>query len=126
MDFNIEVDFVKKYIKKDFQDRLIFELQSKKHRERAIDRFSHFSQKILNNCFKCCNMLQIQELVCEKYDVKEKCYIISGDENDGKILFLHDAVKSCQDSYTAMILISEKFVLVKEELEKTPIFYLSI
>ena len=58
--------------------------------------------------------------------MKEKCYIISGDENDGKILFLHDAVKSCQDSYTAMILISEKFVLVKEELEKTPIFYLSI
>ena len=125
MDFNIEIEFVKNYIKKDFQDRLIFELQSKKQREKAKSRFSHFSIAILNDSFKSCNTLQIQELVLEKYDVKEECYIISDDENDGKTLFLHDAVSLCKNSYAAMILISKKFVLVKEEVERTPIFYLS-
>ena len=52
MDFDIEIGFVKKYIKKEYQDRLIFELKSKKHREKAVSRFSHFSENILKNSFK--------------------------------------------------------------------------
>ena len=124
MDFNIEIEFVKKHIRKDFQDRLIFELQSKKHRGKAISRFSHFSEKILSNSFKRCNMSQVQSLL-EKNLKKESCYIISDDENDGKTLFLQDAVNICKDSYFTMILISKNFVLVKEEFEKAPTFHLS-
>ena len=35
MDFSIENDFVKRAIKKDYQERIIFELQSQKHGEKS-------------------------------------------------------------------------------------------
>ena len=52
MDFSIENKFVKEYIKKEYQERLLFELQSKKHREKAIARFAHSSETILKDCFR--------------------------------------------------------------------------
>jgi len=125
MNFDIEIGFVKKYIKKEYQERLIFELQSKKHREKAISRFSHFAENILNASFKKFDILEIQNLVCEKNDAEAKCYIISSDEHDGKSLVLSDALECCKNSYMTIILISEKFVLVKEEYEKKGTFLLS-
>lgn len=123
MDFNTEIEFVKKYIKKEYQERLIFELQSQKHREKAISRFSHFSKDILNDSFKSCDMSEFPNLVRDKIAAKEKTYIISSDENDGKLLPLSEAVECCKKSYMAMILISKKFVLVKEEYEKRVYFF---
>ncbi len=125
MDFDIEIGFVKKHIKKNYQDRLIFELQSKKHREKALSRFSHFPESILNDSFKSCDVSEIEKLLCEKSNTREKSYIISADEHDGESLFLSDAFNCCMNSNMMMILISEKFVLVKEECEKKPKFLLS-
>ena len=51
MDFSIENDFVKRAIKKDYQERIIFELQSQKYREKAIDRLSHSPETILKDVF---------------------------------------------------------------------------
>ena len=70
-------------------------------------------------------MSEFLNLFCEKNNVKEKCYIISSEEHDGKSIVLSDALECCKNSYMAMILISEKFVLVKEEYEKKGIFLLS-
>lgn len=126
MDCNIESGFVKKYIKKEYQERLLFELQSKKHREKAISRFSHFSETILKKCFNSCDILELKKHLYKVYAPTEKCYIISNDENDGKTLFLTDAIECCTTSYMAMILISEKFVIVKEEYEKKPLVLISM
>lgn len=125
MDFNIEIEFVKKHIKKEYQDRLLFELQSQKHREKAISRFSHNSEKILKNGFKCCNILDLKTYLFNVYDSKKKCYVISNDENDGKMFLVSDAIEYLMCSYMTMILISENFVVVKEEYEKSPMILIS-
>ena len=117
MDFSIEIDFVKKHIKKEYQERIIFELQSKKNREKAISRFSHSSDMILKDQFVKCTMAELQNHLADSCGVKEECYMISGDTLDGHTLPLHDAVEYCQASHMAVILISSKFAVVKEEFE---------
>lgn len=127
MDFSIEIDFVKKHIKKEYQERIIFELQSKKNREKAISRFSHSSDMILKDQFVKCTMAELQNHLADSCGVKEECYMISGDTLDGHILPLHDAVEYCQASHMAVILISSKFAVVKEEFEGgQPQVYISI
>ena len=127
MDFSIEIDFVKKHIKKEYQERIIFELQSKKNREKAISRFSHSSDMILNDQFVKCTMAELQNHLADSCGVKEECYMISGDTLDGHILPLHDAVEYCKASHMAVILISSKFAVVKEEFEGgQPQVYISI
>ena len=117
MDFSIEIDFVKKHIKKEYQERIIFELQSKKNREKAISRFSHSSDMILKDQFVKCTMAELQNHLADSCGVKEECYMISGDTLDGHTLPLHNAVEYCQASHMAVILISSKFAVVKEEFE---------
>ena len=117
MDFSIEIDFVKKHIKKEYQERIIFELQSKKNREKAISRFSHSSDMILKDQFVKCTMAELQNHLDDSCGVKEKCYMISEDMLDGQILPLHDAVEYCKASHMAVILVSSKFAVVKEEFE---------
>ena len=117
MDFSIEIDFVKKHIKKEYQERIIFELQSKKKREKAISRFSHSSEMILKDQFVKCTMAELQNHLTDSCGVKEECYMISGDTLDGHILPLHAAVEYCKASHMAVILISSKFAVVKEEFE---------
>ena len=127
MDFSIEIDFVKKHIKKEYQERIIFELQSKKNREKAISRFSHSSDMILKDQFVKCTMAELQNHLADSCGVKEECYMISGDTIDGHTLPLHDAVEYCQASHMAVILISSKFAVVKEEFEGgQPQVYISI
>ena len=118
MDFNIEVDFVMKYVKKEYRDRLLFELQSKKHREKAISRFCHSSQQILIDCFTKCTMSDFQKLFCLETNSMDKCYLITNDVNDGKLLLLREAIEYCQKSYMAVILICSKFVVIREEFER--------
>ncbi len=126
MNFSIELDFVKKYIKKEYQERIIFELQSKKNREKAISRFSHSSDMILKDLFVKCTMAEFQNHLTDSYGVTEECYIISGDKLDGQTLPLHDAITYCKTSYMAVILISSKFAVVKEEVEsKEPLIFIS-
>ena len=117
MDFSIELDFVKKYVKKEYQERIIFELQSKKNREKALSRFSHSSDMILKDLFAKCTMAEFQNHLADLCDDKEECYIISGDRLDSQTLPLHDAIHYCKTSYMAVILISSKFAAVKEEFE---------
>ena len=117
MDFNIESKFVKEYIRKEYQERLLFELQSEKHREKAISRFSHSSETILKDCFSKSSILELKKFY-EIASTKEHCYILSNDIHDGRMLLWKDAIKYCVASYMVVILISEKTVVIKEEFEK--------
>lgn len=117
MDFSIENDFVKRAIKKDYQDRVIFELQSKKHREKAIDRFSHSPKTMLKDVFK---EYSVNDFCSDfsQNSMKDKCYIISANLYDGEELLLKDAIEYLRNTYTIVILIATNFFAVKEEVEK--------
>lgn len=117
MDFNTETEFIKKYIKKEHQERLLFELQSPKKREKALFRFAHSSQEILKECFVKSMTIPDFKNLPFKVDFYEKCYIVSGGENDGVTLPLIDAIEFCKQSYMIVILITSKIVIVKEEHE---------
>lgn len=117
MDFNAESEFIRKHIKKEYQERLLFELQSKKRREKALFRFAHSSQLILKEYFIKSKTIPTFNNLAFKIDFSEKCYIISGGENDGATLPLIDAIKFCEKSYMVAILITSKIVIVKEECE---------
>ena len=117
MDFNTESEFIHKHIKKEYQERLLFELQSSKRREKALSRFAHSSQTILKEYFVKSKSVPSFNNLPFKIDFSEKCYIISGGENDGITLPLNQAIEFCQKSYMVAILITSKIIIVKEECE---------
>ena len=114
---NWESDFVKIYVKKFYQDRLLFELSSQEHREKAISRFSHNAYSLLNERLITHQGLNhIRNCIHEVGNDNEKCHIISWDKKDGKCLSFHNAFEHCVNSYTVVILICEHFAVVKEEV----------
>ncbi|MBE6566857.1 MAG: hypothetical protein E7659_07135 [Ruminococcaceae bacterium] len=122
MNIVIEQEFIKKYIDKGYQERLLLELGSAKRRTKALSRFSHNVEEILNKN-------TIKKTVTNFSDIKENdktVYIISWDKNDGTQTSFADAIKYCEAAYTSVVLIGKTFALIKEETEGgTPkIFYL--
>lgn len=118
MDKNIETKFVNKFVKKEYRDRLLFELSSLKHRQKAISRFSHNSEAVLIDDFVKMSVEQIKQ---QKLKLKT-IYIISGDECDGVFMEFFEGLTHLEKSYMAVILIGDEFVVVKEEIEgKNPV-----
>ena len=122
MDITIEQEFIKKYIDKGYQERLLLELGSTKRRTKALSRFSHNVEEILNKSI-------VKKEITNFGDIKETdqtIYVISWDENDGTQISFADAIKYCEAAYTSVVLIGKTFALIKEETEGgTPkIFYL--
>ena len=122
MDITIEQEFIKKYIDKGYQERLLLELGSAKRRTKALSRFSHNVEEILNKSI-------VKKEITNFGDIKETdqaIYVISWDDNDGTQTSFADAIKYCESAYTSVVLIGKTFALIKEETEGgTPkIFYL--
>lgn len=123
MDFDIETFFVKKSIKSEYQERILFELTSKKHREKAVSRFAHSASIYLKNDFLNCDFsCFINQFVHNKKN--KTCYIISNGLYDGESLPTQEAIEFCQKSYVTVILISSNFIAIKEEVERgSPMFF---
>ena len=122
MDSKIEKEFVKSYIDKNYQERLLHELGSSKKRANALSRFSHNAETILKKSVS-------KRTITSLGDFQEKdqtVYIISLDEKDGLTMPLSDAVRYLEASYMSVILIGKDFSLIKEEAENgcAKIFYL--
>ena len=122
MDIAIEQAFIKKYIDKGYQERLLLELSSAKRRTKALSRFSHNVEEILSKNI-------IKKEIANFGDIKEPdktLYVISWDKNNGTQTSFADAIKYCETTYTSVVLIGETFALIKEEAEgRTPkMFYL--
>ena len=122
MDSKIEKEFVKSYIDKNYQERLLYEFGSSKKRVNALSRFSHNTETILKKSVS-------KRIITSLGDFPEKdqpVYIISWDEKDGTIMPLSDAVRHLEASYMSVILIGKDFSLIKEEAENgcAKIFYL--
>ena len=125
MDVNIETNFVRTCVRKEYQDRLIFELQSNKRREKALSKFAHSSKTILQEQFVTTTMSNLRNNLSSLANSTEHCYIISGGINDGITMALRDAIKQLETSYMLVILISQNFIVVKEEAEgNTPLVML--
>ena len=117
----IEQEFIKRYIDNGYQERLLLELSSAKRRSKALSRFSHNVEEILNK--------SIVKKIANFGDIKETdntLYVISWDKNDGTQISFADAIKYCETTYTSVVLIGEAFALIKEETEDgaPKIFYL--
>ena len=114
MNKSVEQFFVKTYIDKDYQERLLFELNSMKKRSKALSRFSHDAETVLNKILDKRIITDLSEL--HKND--KAVYVISWDENDGTTMSLSDAIRYLESSYMSAILIGKDFSLIKEEPEK--------
>ena len=122
MDSKIEKEFVKSYIDKNYQERLLYELGSSKKRVNALSRFSHNAETILKKSVS-------KRIITSLDNFQEKdqtVYLISWDEKDGITMPLSDAVRYLEASYMSVILIGKDFSLIKEEAENgcAKIFYL--
>ena len=124
MDKSVEHFFVKTYIDKDYQERLLFELNSMKKRSKALSRFSHDVETVLNKVLDKRIITDLSEL----HENDKAVYVISWDENDGMYIPFEDAMRYCENTYTSVILIGNSFLLIKEEAEtgKPKIFYLKV
>lgn len=123
MNKSIEQSFVKTYIDKKYQERVIFELSSAKKRTKALSRFSHNAETALG---KSVNIKIITDF-SELRESNKTVYVISWDENDGMQVPLEDAINYCENTYTSLMLIGNHFSLIKEEVEsgKAKILYLT-
>ena len=133
MNASVEEMFVKAFIEKRIQDRIIFELSSSKNRSKAVSRFAHTTDDIINSkyVFLKSNKLTSFEIEVEliKHCGKNKyVYIISMNEFDGKSLPFKDALKICIDDYMPSIIIcSEKVVFIKTEvMDGLPMKYILV
>lgn len=123
MDVNVESGFVRECIKKEYRERVQFELQSKKHRQKAMSRFAHDCGKILQNGYKMCKASELAEFFDAVPD-KALCYLISDGEGDGTTMPLKQAKELMQNTYMPLILISSHFTVIKPEAEGgQPTFY---
>lgn len=115
----MEEKFVKMFIQKQYQDRLLFELNSKK-REKAIDRFSHNAKNVLKE-----NLILMQGANIKIEDVKKvlnihknskEVYLISLNSlYDKKLMKFELAFNIFLDEYLPMIIIGETFALIRQE-----------
>lgn len=130
MNKGIEENFVKKFIDKRYQDRILYELFSLKKRTKALSKFAHNANEILVSQMikKQGGSISIDDLneVSEKFLCgNEECYIISDDSFDGTTQVLEDCLSIVLEQPMCTIVIcSTNLAIVKEELSQgAPIKY---
>lgn len=120
----IEEKFVKQYITKGRQERLVYELGSSKKRINAMSRFCHSSLELIkpNMIYEwgdidCDRLL----LLLKKYGKNEKNYIMAYDENiDKKYMNNEEAIKRVIGNGMAAVIINNGIVIIETEQEVGP------
>ena len=117
-----EIEFAEVFIRKDRRERILYELKDPKKRYRALDRFSHDSE----------NLLDPKKIVLASHDLsrekdfpkylkdhREECIILSTDPYiDGIQTVLQDAMQYARMSTEAAIILGEGIAIVKTEAMK--------
>lgn len=125
----IEKSFVERFIKKEKQDRLLFELSGKK-RQNGIERFCHNAKDMINTerIAYSGNSLFPDEIlkITKQYQVPELCYIIAYQkELDKKYVSLTDALDLVLGNGMAAIILCGDFVIMEtEQCFGTPFRYI--
>ena len=129
MIYETEKAFIDQYVKKNKQERLLFELSGKK-RQHGIGRFCHNAEEMIkaDKIVMSGNKLFADEIlaVAKKYRVSGSCYIIAFNEYmDGKQCTLEEALKRVLSNGMAAIIVCDNFAVVEtEQCEGTPMRYL--
>lgn len=124
-----EKSFVKKFIKKEKQDRLLFELSGKK-RQHGIERFCHNAEDMIDTeriAYSGNNLLPDEILkITKQYKVSESCYIIAYQkELDKKYVSFEDALGLVLGNGMAAIIICNDFAVIEtEQYSGTPFRYI--
>ena len=124
-----EKSFVKKFIKKEKQDRLLFELSGKK-RQHGIERFCHNAEDMIDTeriAYSGNNLLPDEILkITKQYKVPESCYIIAyQNELDKKYVSFEDALGLVLGNGMAAIIICNDFAVIEtEQYSGTPFRYI--
>ena len=124
-----EKSFVKKFIKKEKQDRLLFELSGKK-RQHGIERFCHNAEDMIDTeriVYSGNNLLPDEILkITKQYKVPESCYIIAYQkELDKKYVSFEDALGLVLGNGMAAIIICNDFAVIEtEQYSGTPFRYI--
>ena len=125
----IEESFVKRFIKKAKQDRLLFELSGKK-RKHGIERFCHSAEDMINTerIIYSGNDLFPDEIlkITKQYKVPESCYIIAYQkELDKKCISLVDALNLVLGNGMPALIICDDLVIIEtEQCFGTPFRYI--
>ena len=125
----IEKSFVKRFIKKTKQDRLLFELIGKK-RQHGIERFCHNTEDLIDTerIAYSGNNLFLDEIlrIIKQYKVPESCYIIACQkELDKKHVSFEDALGLVLGNGMAAIIICNDFAVIEtEQYSGTPFRYI--
>ena len=124
-----EKSFVKRFIKKEKQDRLLFELSGKK-RQHGIERFCHNAEDMIDTerIVYSGNSLFPDEIlkITKQYKVPESCYIIAYQkELDKKYVSFEDALSLVLGNGMAAIIICNDFAVIEtEQYSGTPFRYI--
>lgn len=113
MDKNLEALFVKKYVKRNRQDRLLHELTNGKKRARALDRFNHSTEDIIEQT-KIVELI-LDDKTLDKYLKDENAYIVSTRHINGLFLSKDDIKKCLYEEFGAIIVCATEYSFIKTE-----------
>lgn len=122
MDYSVEKYFVKTYIRKERQERLLFQLIDSRKRYEGLDRFCHNSSDLLDKrkiVLEGADLDRQKDFLTfvDKHD--EPCIIISADSFiDGEVMNLKEALAVAVNLVEAVLIIGNGFALVFGEAEK--------
>ena len=115
-----EEKFINTYIDEGYRARLIKELGKRERRTDALSRFFHGAEKLFNKSKSILRIKDIDEI--NRSD--DPVYLISWDKNDGIYMSFSEAAEHIRNSYMSIILIGNRFAIVKEEVENgQPVIY---
>jgi len=132
MDKIIEEKFVKTFIDKRMQDRLLFELHSDnvQKRHNAISRFAHGTECYIKKqqIYLSGNKFKIDDIEQEIKKLTQKtkqCYVIVG-ECDGEIMSLRQALEeSFNEYFESIVIVNDSVAFIKAEIERgSPVKYI--
>ncbi|MDE6776822.1 MAG: hypothetical protein K2J25_02695 [Oscillospiraceae bacterium] len=113
---NYELFFIKNFIIKSRQDRLLYELQNLKKRQDCLGRFCHYAE----------NLLDMQK-ICHTQDFEKilgnpECYIMAYHQELDKLTCnLKQALKLVLGNGMSAVIIGKNFAIVEtEQLQGTP------
>ena len=122
MEYSTEERFVRTYIRKSRQERLLYELTDPEKRYRGLDRFCHQSKelidpdKILMSGKDLDGSKELEKFI-KQHD--EDCLILSPDSFiDGNSMKLKEAIEAAVMSFDAVIILGDDFAIVFGEVEK--------